>query len=109
MEGYAAEGQLETMWKYVEKMYREEGTYPGATTWDVVERTCKSHGVWDQWRAKVARLKQAIDSDKQKKAQERTMKRNQTKFTTRRQTNKKTAVKKKANENQKVVQDKQQK
>lgn len=110
IEGYAAEGQLETMWKYVEKMYREEGTYPGATTWDVVERTCKSHGVWDQWRAKVARLKQAIDSDKQKKAQERTMKRNQTKFTTRRQTtNKKTAVKKKANENQKVVQDNQQK
>ncbi len=98
------------MWKYVEKMYREEGTYPGATTWDVVERTCKSHGVWDQWRAKVARLKQSIDSDKQKKAQERATW-NQTKFTTRRQTtNKKTAAKKKkANENEKVVQDKQQK
>jgi hypothetical protein len=82
------------MWKYVEKMHREEGTYPGATTWDVVERTCKSHGVWDQWRAKVARLKQSIDSDKQKKAQERATKRNQTKFTTRRQTTKKTPAKK---------------
>lgn len=65
--GYGALGRIEAMWKNVQKMYKDGGVQPNDHTWDVVERTCRSHGVWDQYEAKVERMKKTIENDQARK------------------------------------------